>query len=532
MSRASAPHTLAPALPSVEAIGLTLEDERARSRLATERAQSELARLRHDSIHPRRAIADSRVVRDGDLFLALPGTRVDGRSHAAAALAAGALAVLWESDSPAPVEMPAGTACHAVSGLKLLAGPLASALLDNPTARLWVAGVTGTNGKTSVSQWVAAALARAGRPAGVIGTLGIGLAGEPGLAINTTPEACLLQDSVARLLERGASALVMEASSIGIEQGRTLGVDFDCAVFTNLSRDHLDHHGDMACYAQAKARLFASPSITHVVCNLDDPFGERLLAALSDPAMTRIAYSLGDTPARDIAHRTLRAADIRVGPEGTRFTLIDGAESHRVLTLLVGEFNISNLLAVAGALLAAGLHLGEIASLLEHLEPVAGRMQRMGGQGRPLALVDYAHTPDALERALVAAKALAAARGGGVSVVFGCGGDRDQGKRAPMGEIAARLADRVTITSDNPRSESARAIIAQVAAGARHAIDPARLIIDRGEAIGTAIREAALADVVLVAGKGHESYQEVAGQRLPFSDTAAVAQALEAWAPC
>jgi UDP-N-acetylmuramoyl-L-alanyl-D-glutamate--2,6-diaminopimelate ligase len=409
---------------------------------------------------------------------------------------------------------------------------MASRLLGDPSAGLWVVGVTGTNGKTSVSQWIAAALSSAGRTAGVIGTLGATLAGEAGSAINTTPEACRLQDDIAHLRDRGARALAMEVSSIGLDQGRTLGVAFDCAVFTNLTRDHLDYHGDMTRYAQAKARLMAVPSITHAVCNLDDPFGVRLLAALAGSAVTRIGYSMADRPPVSLAHRVLRAVDVHVAPTGTTFQITDGLERYRVFTTLVGQFNLSNLLAVAGALLASGLSLGDVPRLLERLAPVPGRMQRIGGEQAPLVLVDYAHTPDALARALEAASELARVRGGKRVVVFGCGGDRDPGKRVQMGLVAGQGADLVILTSDNPRSESPQAIISEIAAGIAPGFTALQTIIDRGAAIRAAIARAAVADVVLVAGKGHETYQETAGERKPFSDIDVVTQALGAWQPC
>ncbi len=525
------------ALPSVDSIRSMIADERDRAEAALACAREALARLSRAGVHPRRAVADSRMVRPGDLFLAMPGARVDGRVHAEAARRAGAVAVLeaaapagrWAGAPGSPIDARAG---QGVSGLQLASGPIASLLLGDPSAGLWVVGVTGTNGKTSVSQWIAAALSAAGRTAGVIGTLGAGLAGEAGSALNTTPEACLLQDCIARLRERGADALAMEVSSIGLDQGRTLGVAFDCVVFTNLTRDHLDYHGDMQRYALAKARLLAAPSITQVVCNLDDPLGVRLLAALAGSAVTGIGYSMATHPPAGGAHRVLRATDVRVATAGTTFQLTDGLEQYPVFTTLVGQFNLSNLLAVAATLIAAGLALRDLPRLLEQLAPVPGRMQRIGGVQAPLALVDYAHTPDALERALAAARELARVRGGKVVVVFGCGGDRDPGKRAPMGEIAAHGADQIILTSDNPRSESPAAIVDQIAAGIAPGHMGLRVLLDRDAAIRAALAHAAGTDVVLVAGKGHETYQETAGLRQPFSDIDVVTQAIAAWPSC
>jgi UDP-N-acetylmuramoyl-L-alanyl-D-glutamate--2,6-diaminopimelate ligase len=520
----------------------TLDKERARSNLAALQAAELLDRLRAAGASPRHAGADSRSLACGDLFLALPGTRADGRSHVAAALQAGVAAVLWEAEG-APADLVTGDVPGlAVRGLADLAGPLASLIEGEPSRHLWMCGITGTNGKTSVSQWIADALGQTGRRCAVVGTLGMAMAGEAGSAINTTPEPCRLQRGLAELRSRGAQAVSMEASSIGLDQGRTLGVAFDCAVFTNLTRDHLDYHGDMVRYALAKSRLFAAPTLSDVVINLDDPLGPMLVEALAGSGVRVTGYSLdpGAVPA-PAGVTVLHAANNRTAGEMQSFDLGDGLESHVVHTGIPGRFNRANLLAVAGALRAAGLPLARIAAHLARLQPVRGRMERVGGDGQPLVLVDYAHTPDALARVLEEARMIATARGGRLGVVFGCGGDRDAGKREQMGALAASLADRVFITSDNPRSESPEAIIEAIARGARRVTGAdiagssgahCERIVDRGQAIGHALGEAAADDVIVLAGKGHEAWQEIMGRREPFSDVEQARKALAARVAC
>jgi UDP-N-acetylmuramoyl-L-alanyl-D-glutamate--2,6-diaminopimelate ligase len=487
-----------------------------------------LNELRARGVAPAGLAADSRAVAPGEVFLAYPGERADGRRYLRDALGRGAAAVLWERagfDWPAELAAPN----LAVAGLKRLAGPLAAEVYGRPSERLWIAGVTGTNGKTSCSQWIAQALAAGGRKSAVIGTLGLGLVGELAADANTTPDAIVLQRALARFVRDGAQCVAMEASSIGIDQGRVAGVRFAAALFTNLSRDHLDYHGDMERYAQAKMALFDAPGLGHAVVNLDDALGVRVAQRLAGSGIERIGYSTAPgAAAASGLERWLEAHDVALSAAGLAFTLVSSHGSARVAAPLVGRFNVANLLGVTGVLLAAGFTLDAAARSASRLEPPPGRMQRLGGGGRPLVVVDYAHSPDALEKCLAALRDVARVQGGRLVCVFGCGGDRDRGKRPLMGEAASRHADFVWLTSDNPRSEPPAAIIDAIRPGVRvaHAVR-----VDRREAIGAAIGAARAADVVLVAGKGHEPYQEIAGVRRPFSDAEEARAALAAWRP-
>jgi len=498
-----------------------------------------LSELHRQGVTPRGLAADSRAVARGEVFLAYPGERTDGRRFVADAVARGAAAVVWERDGFA---WPAGLASPnvAASGLKALAGPLAAELYGRPSERLWVAGVTGTNGKTSCSQWIAQALAGAGRKAAVVGTLGLGYpAGAPGRPHpaeleenpNTTPDAVALQRALARFLSEGAQAVAMEASSIGIDQGRVRGVKFACALFTNLSRDHLDYHGDMERYAQAKLALFRSPGLEHAVLNLDDALGVRIAQDRAGSGIARTGYTLwpGAGAASGLEH-WLEAHEIELSSAGAKFTLVtNGGGRAEVATALVGRFNVANVLGVIGVLRAAGLSLEAAVAAAGRLEPPSGRMERLGGGDRPLVVVDYAHSPDALDKCLAALRDVARGRSAGRLIcVFGCGGDRDRGKRPQMGEAASRHADFVWLTSDNPRGEDPRAIIDAIRPGVSV---PHELRVDRREAIAAAIAAARAGDVVLLAGKGHEPYQEIAGRRLPFSDADEARAALRRWTP-
>ncbi len=464
---------------------------------------------------------DSRQVRAGDLFLAYPGDQVDGRRFIGDAIARGAQAVLWQAGGEFAWNPAWQVPQIAVDDLRALAGPLAHAVYQHPSEALSLIAITGTNGKTTISQCVARVHPR---PCAVIGTLG---AGFPGALVETgftTPEATVLMRYLADFRDAQAGACALEASSIGIEEGRLNGARVDVAVFTNLTRDHLDYHGDMAAYAAAKEKLFHWPRLRTAIINLDDEFGIRLLRSTS--AMRIIGYSMAP-PRRD--HPALvRAENLAPTPYGQRFDLLLPNGRATVDTTLAGDYNVANLLACAAVLLDAGLEANDIAQRLSALTPPAGRMEHVGGEGQPLVVVDYAHTPDALENALRALRPLTRARGGKLAVVFGCGGNRDPGKRPQMGAIAAAGADRVLVTSDNPRGEPAHSIIDAIvrgmpAAGARVASE-----VDRAAAIVRAVNEAAVEDVILLAGKGHETYQEIAGERLPFSDRAQAEQALAA----
>jgi UDP-N-acetylmuramoyl-L-alanyl-D-glutamate--2,6-diaminopimelate ligase len=442
----------------------------------------------------------------------MPGHRTDGRAYVADAVARGAIAVLHEPgvDIAAPVPM------IAVPGLVSLAGEIAHLVCGRPSERLWMAGVTGTNGKTSISQWIAQVMGHFECPCGVIGTLGSGFPGKLIEGINTTPDAISVHRRLAAFVDQDAVACAMEVSSIGVEEGRINGVHFDVAVFTNLTQDHLDYHGSMAAYAAAKERLFAWPGLRVAVINLDDPFGAEL-ADRCARRMRTIGYTLDAKVSRG---ETLAATDLKNTGTGLAFTL----NGRRIKAPVVGRFNASNLLAVVGALMAGDESLSDIAAVLPRIVPPPGRMQAVGGESKPLVVVDYAHTPDALEKVLATLRETATARGGKLVCVFGCGGERDAGKRPLMGGIAERLADRVVLTSDNPRGDDPMAILKDIVAGTKSKpmVEP-----DRALAIQNAVAEADVRDVVLLAGKGHESYQEVAGVRQPFSDLEHARRALE-----
>jgi UDP-N-acetylmuramoyl-L-alanyl-D-glutamate--2,6-diaminopimelate ligase len=469
--------------------------------------------------------ADSRAVKMGSVFVAYPGTVRDGRSFIADAVARGAAAVIWESEGfrwDERWDVPN----VAVPNLRARISAIAGEIHGNPSDALWMAGVTGTNGKTSVSQWIAAALDALGRRSAVLGTLGNGLVGERSEARNTTPDAIVLQRLLADYLRRGARAVAMEVSSHGLDQERVAGIKYDAAVFTNLTRDHLDYHGTMEAYAEAKYRLFSARGLRHAVVNVDDAWGVRFARRLAGGGLDVITFGTG---AANDPNPRLRATGARLSEAGVAFHVEGEWGEGEVRSPVLGAFNVSNLLAVAGALLAAGVPFEDVLRVLGELDPVPGRLERLGGGDAPLVVIDYAHTPDALEKALLALRAVIASHAGGARrgrliCVFGCGGDRDAGKRPLMGEAAARLADHVIVTSDNPRNEAPRAIIDQVLAGI--AGRRAEAIEDRQVAIFSAVHQAAPGDVVLLAGKGHETYQEIAGVRHPFNDREVAAAAL------
>ena len=469
-----------------------------------------LQRLATEGAVIERLSADSRRCAPGTAFFAYPGEKADGRAYIEDAVARGASAVLWEAESFA--WSPAWRVPNvALPGLKQQAGMLAARFYGEPSHALWTCGVTGTNGKTSSSHWIAAALEASGARAGIIGTLGCGFPGALHDAGNTTPDALELQAITRDLRAAGARAVAMEVSSHGLAQGRVNGVRFACAVFTNLSHDHLDYHGSMQAYGEAKAGLFAMPGLQSAVLNLDDAFGRELARRLARRVRT-IGYSIeaAAPPAPVDTFITLQGGEV-ISPFGRA----------ALATRQVGRFNRANALAVLGALLAYGLDFADAARLIARLPDVPGRMERIAE--RPLVIVDYAHTPDALENVLATLQSVARERGGRLLVVFGAGGDRDPAKRPLMGAVAERLADRMLITSDNPRSEDPQRIIDAIAAGMRgHAArEP-----ERARAIEQAVVDAQPEDVVLIAGKGHENYQEIGGKRLPFSDQAVARAAL------
>lgn len=482
-----------------------------------------------------RLVSDSRRVQPGDVFFAYPGDALDGRRFIGAAIDAGAAAVVYD-DAGFVWDDTLATPHLAVPELKKQAGPIAHAVLDYPDRAMFTVAVTGTNGKTSCALWTAQALARLGEAAAVIGTLGVGLIKgktEPQFDVTgyTTPDAVLLAQTLAGLRREGASALAIEASSIGLVQERTAGMHVDVALFTNLTRDHLDFHGDMASYEAAKTRLFEWDGLQQAVVNLDDAAGQRLVAHLRTrfPALAVTGYTLQAGVAAPDGVALLRASGMRSKNAGTEFQVETPGGNATVKTRLVGNYNVSNTLAVLGALLARGVALKAAVEAIETLAPAPGRMQQMGGQDAPMIVIDYAHTPDALEKTLEALRQVANDRGGQLWCVFGCGGDRDPGKRPQMGRIA-QAADQVLVTSDNPRSEEPAAIIAQIVAGMDRAHPGSRLqtVEDRASAILLAVKQAGKQDVILLAGKGHEPYQEIKGRKMPFSDADHASLALTA----
>jgi UDP-N-acetylmuramoyl-L-alanyl-D-glutamate--2,6-diaminopimelate ligase len=474
---------------------------------------------------------DSREVAPGDVFFAYPGEAADGRKYIAQAIEQGAAAVLYD-DASFVWEQTWHVAHRAVDGLKMNAGAIANAYYGQPDAKMFTAAVTGTNGKTSCSQWIANALSRLGEPAVVIGTLGIGVYrdGEPEAfeeTGNTTPDAVTLQRKLATARDAGATALAIEASSIGLEQGRMQGMHIDAALFTNLTRDHLDYHGDMVAYEAAKTALFNWPGLKHAVINLDDDMGLRLIAHLqkTGSGAAIVGYTLHGNTADGI--EVLSATDVRTSHAGTVFNLTSSFGSCQIRTQMVGRFNVSNVLGVFGVLLGKGVEWSDAVDAVESLIPVPGRMQQLGGQDAPLVVIDYAHTPDALEKTLSSLRHVAKERNGSLWCVFGCGGDRDPGKRPQMGRIAM-AADHVVVTSDNPRNEEPGQIIKQIVSGMDVGKATLQEIEDRAAAILWAVKHAQKSDVVLLAGKGHETYQEIKGRKLPFLDADHAALALAA----
>ena len=479
---------------------------------------------------------DSRQLKRGDVFVALRGARVDGRQYLPNALAAGAAAALVDGDglSGSTASTAGAFPILSVNGLRGALGFISAEFYRRPSEHLLAIGVTGTNGKTSSTQWIAQLLTRAGRRCAVIGTIGVGFADETLIETSlTTPDPVSLQREVRALLDAGAQALAMEVSSIGLEQGRLAGMKIDVALFTNLTRDHLDYHGTMQRYEAAKSLLFDWPTLSHAVINLDDAAGRRLVPGLAERGVDVIGYGTADAAGAELSRRVsqrISARAIRATSHGLAFEAELDGESIAVEVPLVGQFNVENLLGVLGVMHACGIEFARAMAALPQLHPPPGRMQQVALPDAPLAVIDYAHTPDALAKALAALRPLVEARGsqgagGKLWVVFGAGGDRDAGKRAPMGAAAAQGADVVVVTSDNPRSENADAIAAQVAAGAANARELIT-VIDRSRAIAHAMANAAPTDVVLIAGKGHESYQIIGAEKLPFSDLAHARAAL------
>jgi len=458
-------------------------------------------------------VSDSRRAGPGNVFAAYPGETRDGRDFIAQAVAQRVDGVLWEADhyqwDPA-----LGLPNAGVAGLKTRIGEIAAQVYGEPSRALHMVGVTGTNGKTSVAHWVAQAFTALGRKTVVVGTVGTGFPDALTPALNTTPDAIELQQRLAQYRQQGAAACAMEVSSHGLAQGRVNGTCFNVAVLTNLSRDHLDYHGDMESYAAAKARLFDWPGLEWAVLNVDDAFGRQLESATRPARVAGYGFQRG----------AVVGEKLQLSQAGLHLRVRTDWGDAELDAPLLGRFNAANLLAVLTTLLVSGVKLEDACQALAHITPPLGRMQTLGGNVHPLVVVDYAHTPDALEKVLATLREIVS--GGRLICVFGCGGNRDRGKRPLMGRAAAEGADEVWITSDNPRNEDPRHIIDDILAGTggKPRVEP-----DRARAIFEAIGGAHQGDVVLIAGKGHEDYQEIAGERLPFSDVAVANKALEAW---
>jgi UDP-N-acetylmuramoyl-L-alanyl-D-glutamate--2,6-diaminopimelate ligase len=458
-------------------------------------------------------VSDSRRAVPGSIFAAYPGDAHDGRNYIAQAVAQRVDGVLWEADhyqwDPALDVPNAG-----VVGLKARIGEIAAHVYGEPSRALHTVGVTGTNGKTSVAHWVGQALSHLGRKTAVLGTVGNGFPGALTPALNTTPDAVELQQRLAQYRDQGAQACAMEVSSHGLAQGRVNGTHFNVAVLTNLSRDHLDYHGDMANYADAKARLFNWPGLEWAVLNVDDAFGQQLESETRSARVAGYGFQRG----------AVVGEHVRLTQSGLHMTVRTDWGDAEVSAPLLGRFNAANLLAVLTTLLVSDVKLDDACRALPHITPPPGRMETFGGDGHPLVVIDYAHTPDALDKALAALREIVCE--GRLICVFGCGGNRDRGKRPLMGQAAARGADEVWVTSDNPRNEDPQHILDEIVAGmpGKPRIEP-----DRARAIFEAIGNARPGDVVLIAGKGHETYQEIHGERLPFSDVATARKALAAW---
>jgi UDP-N-acetylmuramoyl-L-alanyl-D-glutamate--2,6-diaminopimelate ligase len=455
-------------------------------------------------------VADSRRVRPGDGFMAWPGAANDARRFVPDVLAAGAAACLVEAEGAQTDNWADDARVATYAGLKSAAAPIAAAFFSEPSLELSVIAVTGTNGKTSTAWWLAQALSQLGQHCAVVGTLGIG---EPGaLVFNglTTPDPVLFQEQLRCLVDEGFVACAVEASSIGLEERRLDATQVHTAIFTNFTQDHLDYHGSMAAYWAAKEQLFYWPGLQAAVVNIDDAHGAELADVLGTEKLD--VWTVSCTGSARIAARS-----IQYGVDALSFEVVEGETVCQVTAPIVGDFNVSNLLGVIASLRSLGLPLKDIAAVCTSISPVPGRMETLIAEAAPLVVIDYAHTPDALEKTLQALKPQAQSRGGKLWCLFGCGGDRDTSKRALMGAVASRHADYTVLTSDNPRTEKTGDIIAQILVGM-----PASAAVlqqpDRALAIAAALQQAQPQDVVLIAGKGHENYQDIQGVRRPFSD--------------
>ena len=486
--------------------------ERALEELLPELAGAPVGALRVGGV-----CLDSRQVRAGDAFIALRGARHDGAAYVDEATRRGARVVLFEQGGPDNLASTATLEAIGISRLGERISDIAGRFYGAPSESMAVIGVTGTNGKTTCTQLIAQAFELLGTRCGVIGTLGWGFPGRLDATMHTTPDAASLQQMLAGLYREGAVGAAVEVSSHALKQGRVRAVRFETAIFTNLTHDHLDYHGSFEDYGASKQMLFAFERLSHAVVNSDDPFGRRILDALPR-GVDALSYGVADASAR------VRASEPVFSADGLVAQVVSPWGRGTLRTPLLGHFNLHNALAALSALCLHGVAFDDALAVFPRLSPVAGRMERIAAAAGPLVIVDYAHTPDALEQTL---RALRQHCTGRLWCVFGCGGDRDRAKRPLMGRIAWEHADELLITSDNPRSEDPAAIIAEIATGLpQHgaACEP-----DRAAAIRRAIAAARPGDCVLIAGKGHEDYQEVNGVRTPFSDAGIARAALARW---
>ena len=476
---------------------------------------------------------NSRRVGAGDGFIAWPGGVTDGRQFVASALKQGATACVVEH---AGAENFAWTENHAIAtydGLKAASGLIAAAYYEQPSQALDVVAITGTNGKTSSAWWLAHALQNAGKRCAIVGTLGVGEVGQLEVTGMTTPDPVLLQSRMHDMVNAGVKACAIEASSIGLAEHRLDGTQVRVAMFTNFTQDHLDYHGSMERYWQAKLALFSWAGLQAAVINVDDVKGAALAAQLQARTQAPSVWTVScDTASSAQSHQRtstqhIVARHIQHGTTGLCFEVVEGDEVHALQTHLVGHYNVSNVLGVIACLRALGYSLADAVQACRVLPAVPGRMQTVGEAGEPLVVIDYAHTPDAVAQAVQALLPLAKSRGGELTCVLGCGGDRDAAKRPLMAAAAEQYAQQVVLTSDNPRSEDPHTILNQMLSGLHNATK-AIVIADRAQAIAQTVQDARAQDVVLVAGKGHEDYQEIAGVKHPFSDVTHAKQALQA----
>ena len=472
---------------------------------------------------------DNRKVQVNDGFIAWPGAAHDARRFVPIALEQGASACLVEESGADMFEWSDLPHIHdrvaSFSGLKSACGPVAASFYQHPSVDMDVIAITGTNGKTSCAWWLAHALQNLGKPSSMVGTLGLGRPDRLTSTGMTTPDPVLLQSHLRDMVDQGVTSCVMEASSIGIAEHRLDGMHLRLAMFTNFSQDHLDYHGDMDKYWQAKEALFDWPGLQAVVINIDDPKGVMLANNLQKTGQVKVwTYAAQEQDVKTTSQH-IQAVKVVYANRGMQFEIQLGDNSVTLNTTMLGHYNVSNLTGVIACLCALGHHLNDAAQVCMNLPSVPGRMELFGTTGDPLVVVDFAHTPEAIEKSLLALQPLAALRGGDIICVLGCGGDRDKAKRPLMATAAEMYAQHIVLTSDNPRSESPEDILRDMRAGLK-APQSARIVIDRAQAIAQAIQHANQNDLVLIAGKGHETTQEINGVKHPFSDQLHAQQAI------